>query len=273
MAATRTRRRIEVSLAVAAVAAVLLLAIFGPLASPEDPLSPTSELFGGLSAAHPLGTDYLGRDVLSRILSGAPASVFSALAISGIALVVGGTAGVLSVYLGRIFEWVSLRAIDTIISLPFLLVAVAACALLGNGIEQAMIVVGILISPLFFRVSRAVTLNVLNLPYIEVSELLGVPVWRTIMTHVWPKIIPALAVAFANSVGTGLVVVSSLTFLGIGITPPSPTWGGMLADDLTYLGQQPLAPIFPIVLIVATVWVFNFSADLLRDAVTARMHS
>ncbi len=259
------RSRVEWGVVLAGLGLILLLALVGPLLSPYDPLQDDYAVLGPVTAAHPLGTDYVGRDVLSRLLAGAPASVFGALGVATIALLAGTVPGILSVYLGRVFEWASLRLVDTIIALPFLIVAVAVCALLGNGLVQALAVVGVLLSPLFYRVSRAVTLTVMAEPYIEVSRLLGVHPVRTILGHVWPKVLPPLAVAFAGAVGTGLAVVASLTFLGIGVRPPDPTWGGVLADELGHLGTRPWAPVFPILLIVGTVWLVNYAADLLRD--------
>lgn len=266
-AATRrpSRRRAERIGVGVGIALILLLAAAGPALSPYDPLQGTEAVLGPVSPAHPLGTDYLGRDVLSRLLAGAPASVFGALAVSTIALVTGVVPGVLSVYLGRVFEWASLRLVDTVIALPFLIVAVAVCALLGNGLLQALVVVGVLLAPVFYRVARAVTISVTDSPYLEAARLLGVGPVRAVLEHVWPKVLPAVAVAYASSVGVGLTVVSSLTFLGIGVQPPAPTWGGLLAADLDYLTTQPWAPVFPIIVIVVTVWLFNYAADLIRD--------
>ena len=152
---------------------ILFLAIFGPLLAPYDPLAGTDRPLAGPSWAHPLGTDYLGRDVLSRILAGSPVSVLGAVEVATIALLVGAMPGILSVYLGRIFEWLTLRFADTLIALPFLVFAVAMTALLGNGITQAMFAVGILVSPVFYRVSRAATLTVSQSQYVEAAILAG----------------------------------------------------------------------------------------------------
>jgi peptide/nickel transport system permease protein len=244
---------------------IAILALFGPLLAPYDPLLGTSEVLAGPSAAHWLGTDYLGRDVLSRILAGAPISVFGAVQVAVIALFAGAIPGILSVYLGRVFEWLTLRFVDTLIALPFLVFAVAATALLGNGIPQAMLTVGILVSPLFYRVSRAATLGVAKSQYVEAAILAGARTGWIVRTHVWSKVLPPIAIATANTLGVGFVIVSSLTFLGIGIQPPAPSWGGVLASDLGYLTQRPYAPIFTTVLIMLSVWAFNLLADVIRD--------
>jgi peptide/nickel transport system permease protein len=255
----------------AQVAAVMLafiafVTIVGPFIAPYNALATSNLNLAGPSAAHWLGTDYLGRDVLSRILAGSPLSVASTLLVAAIALVVGAVPGILSVYLRSVFEWISLRVVDTFIALPFLVFAVAMTALLGNGIIQAMIAVGLLVSPLFYRVARSATLSVANSQYVEAAALAGASTWWIVAKHVWSKVLPPISISLATTLGVGLIVISSLEFLGIGVQPPVPTWGGMLAADLGYLAQQPWAPIFPTVLILITVLAFNLLADAIRDA-------
>ncbi|MCW2498193.1 ABC transporter permease [Jatrophihabitans sp.] len=252
-------------LAAGILSAIALLAIFGPLLAPDNPLGSSSKTLAGPSGQHWLGTDYLGRDVFSRLLDGSRDSVVGAVEVALVALVVGVIPGLLSVYLGRVFEWTSLRLADTLISLPFLVFAVAVTALLGNGITQAMLVVGVLVSPVFFRVSRAATLAVARSQYVEVALISGASVNWIVRRHVWVKVLPAVAVALAQTMGVGFIVVSSLSFLGIGVQPPAPTWGGLLASDLNYLHYQPWAPVAPSVLIMATVWGCNLLADAIRD--------
>lgn len=246
-------------------AVVALLAALGPLLAPRDPLETSTTILAGPSTAHLLGTDYLGRDVLSRLLDGSRISVLGAVQVAGMALVVGVIPGILSVYLGRVFEWVTLRLADTLIALPFLVFAVAVTALLGNGIAQAMFTVGIMVSPLFYRVSRAATLAVARSQYVEAAILSGATVAWLVRRHVFVKVLPPIAVALAQTIGVGFVVVSSLTFLGIGVRPPAPTWGGVLASDLGFLSYQAWAPLVPIALIMATVWACNLLADAIRD--------
>jgi peptide/nickel transport system permease protein len=244
---------------------IVLLGALGPILSPDNPLTGGAKLLQGPSGTHLLGTDYLGRDVLSRLLSGAPVSVLSAFEVAAIALIVGTVPGLLSVYLGRVFEWFTLRIMDTLIALPFLVFAVAMTALLGNGLNQAMLSVGILLAPMFYRVSRAAALSVSSSQYVEAAVLSGGSTSWVLRRHIGPKVIAPIGIAFANATGVGLVIVASLTFLGIGVQPPAPTWGGLLASDLSYLAYQPYAPVFPIILIMLTVWALNLMADVLRD--------
>lgn len=252
-------------LAVGILFFIALLAILGPILAPHDPLGTTSMTLARPSGQHWLGTDYLGRDVFSRLLAGSRTSVVGSVEVALVALVVGVIPGLLSVYLGRVFEWISLRLTDTLISLPFLVFAVAVTALLGNGITQAMFVVGVLVSPLFYRVARAATLAVARSQYVESALISGASVGWILRRHVWLKVLPAIAVALAQTMGVGFIVVSSLSFLGIGVQPPAPTWGGLLASDLNYLHYQPYAPVAPAAVIMATVWGCNLLADAIRD--------
>ncbi|MFF0036242.1 ABC transporter permease [Streptomyces mirabilis] len=244
---------------------IALLAVLGPLIAPDNPLATSSDTLADASGAHWLGTDYLGRDVLSRLLDGSRVSVLGSLEVALTALGVGAIPGILSVYFGRVFEWITLRLTDTLVALPFLLFAVAVVALLGNGITQAMLVTGVLVSPLFYRVARAATLAVARSPYVEAALISGASIGWVVRRHVWVKVLPPIAVALAQTIGVGLVIVSSLTFLGIGVQPPAPTWGGLLASDLGYLTQKPWAPLVPALLIMVTVWACNILADAIRD--------
>ena len=252
--------------ALAILTLVALLAALGPWLAPQDPLAQNPYiLLQGVSKAHWLGTDAFGRDVLSRLLAGSTISVVSSLFSVAIGLAFGVVPGLLSVFLGRRAEWISLRLIDALMMLPFLVFAIAMTAMLGNGLTQAMFAVGILISPAFFRVSRAAALSVANAEYVEAARLTGASTAWVIRRHVLAKVLPAVAVTAASMAGACLSIVASLTFLGIGVVPPNPTWGGLLATDLTTLYEMPLGPIAPGLLIVATVWALNALADVLRD--------
>jgi peptide/nickel transport system permease protein len=244
---------------------VALLALLGRLLAPYDPYDPRFTTLLGPSLHNPLGTDYLGRDELSRLLHGSALSVLGAAEVVIIGLALGVIPGILSVFLGRGFEWISLRLSDTLIALPSLLFAVAVTTLIGNGLSEAMLVVGILIAPHFYRVARAAALEVTGQAYVEASLLMGASVFWVLRQHVWAKVLPAVAIAIATNTGYALIAVSTLTFLGIGVQPPEPTWGGMIASDLLYLAQKPYGPIFPSLLIVMTVASFNLLADTMRD--------
>ncbi|SDH01114.1 ABC transporter permease [Microbacterium pygmaeum] len=246
---------------------VAVVGVLGPLLAPHDPLAQdTDAALQGPSPAHLLGTDYIGRDVLSRLLAGAPLSLLAALLATTIGLVLGVLPGVLSVFAAKPWEWLSLRLTDALLALPFILFAIVFAGLLGNGLWQAMIAIGILFAPGFFRVSRASALSTASSQYIEAATLLGASSTWLVRTHLWRNVAPTVAVAAIGALGGALLVVSSLTFLGIGVVPPTPTWGGMLASDLEYLSQRPLGPLAPALVIILTVGALNLLADGARDA-------
>jgi oligopeptide/dipeptide ABC transporter ATP-binding protein len=247
--------------------AVTALAVFGGWLAPHDPLAQhPREMLRGFGAQHPLGTDYLGRDVLSRLLEGTGRSVFGAVEAVAAAMAVGVPLGLASLWLGRGVEWLAQRAADALMTLPFTIFAIAVAGALGNGLHQAMLSLGVLYSPLFFRMTRAAALGLRRAQYIEAAEMSGASGWRVLRTHVVSKILPTLVVTAAHALATCLLVVSSLTFLGVGVQPPAATWGGMLATDLGFLSIQPWAPLYPAALIVLTTGALNLLADAVRDA-------
>ncbi len=253
--------------ALVVLGAVAFLAVFGAALAPHDPLHQyTDHVLQGPSTAHLLGTDYVGRDVLSRLMAGTRLSVVGAAEAVLIAAVLGVPSGLASAWMGPRLEWVALRVSDTLLILPFTVFAIAVAGTLGNGLQQAMFAIGVLISPLFFRVTRSVALGLRRQQYVEAAELMGSSQWRTLRHHIWSKVLPQVAVTFAHATGAALLVVASLSFLGLGVTPPDPTWGGMLAADLGYLAQQSWAPVFPAALMMATVGSLNLVADAIREA-------
>lgn len=256
--------------AILVILGIVVIAIAGPALAPYDPLGQdTANALQDSSLAHLFGTDYLGRDVLSRLLAGAPASLLSALGAALIGLVVGAVPGALSAFAPKVGEWLSLRLVDALLSLPFILFAIVFAALLGNGLFQATLAIGILIAPSFFRIARAATLRVRDSQYVEAATFLGGSAWWVLRRHVWRQVAPNLVVASVSALGGALLAVASLTFLGIGVQPPAPTWGGMLSSDLGYLAQRPFGPVAPALAIIITVGALNLLADATRDVLGA----
>ncbi|MFE6887712.1 ABC transporter permease [Streptomyces sp. NPDC057694] len=264
-----TWRQRSARIALAVLAVVAVLAVAGGALALDDPLAQhPADMLQGPSAAHLLGTDYLGRDVLSRVVSGTGLSIGGALEAVGAALLVGVVPGLASVWLGPAVEWTTQRAADTLMIMPFTVFAIAVVGALGNGVHQAMLALGVLFAPLYFRVTRAAALGLKQAQYVEAAELMGASRRWILRTHVWGKILPTVAVTTAQVAGQALLVVSSLTFLGLGVKAPAPTWGGMLASDLGYLAQQPWAPLVPGAAIMITVGALNLLADAIRDGGT-----
>jgi peptide/nickel transport system permease protein len=252
--------------AVVVLVGIAFLALFGERLAPHDPLTQyTDAVLQGPSAEHWLGTDYVGRDVLSRLMTGTRLSVLGAVEAVLIGALLGVPTGLASAWMGPRLEWLAERVSDTLVILPFTVFAIAVAGTLGNGLQQAMVAIGILLSPLFFRVTRSVSLTLRRAQYVEAAELMGATQWWTLRKHIWAKVLPNVAVTSAHATGAALLVVASLSFLGLGVTPPAPTWGGMLSADLGYLAQQSWAPIFPALLMMATVGSLNLLADAIRD--------
>jgi peptide/nickel transport system permease protein len=255
-------------IALVILAVVIFLSVFGSALAPQNPLTINANaLFQGPSLHHLLGTDYLGRDVLSRLMAGTRLSVLTAFEAVGIGLVLGAPLGVAAVFLGRWFDFAVNRVSDALMTLPYIFFAVAVTAALGNGLVQAMSAVGILLAPGFFRVTRAATLEFASAQYVEAAELLGATKLHVIRVHVVRKVLPTIAVTTAMAAAGALLAVSFFTFLGIGVTPPAPTWGGVLSSDLDYLSQAPWAPFIPGALIAITVGALNALADAFRDRI------
>jgi peptide/nickel transport system permease protein len=253
-------------IAVGVLIAIAFLAAFGSALAPQNPLAINANaLFQGPSLHHLLGTDYLGRDVLSRLVAGTRLSVLTAVEAVGIGLVLGAIPGIATVFVGRSFDFAINRVSDALMTLPYIFFAVAVTAALGNGLPQAMIAVGILLAPLFFRVTRAATLEYARAQYVEAAELLGASKLHVIRVHVLRKVLPNIVVTTASMTAAALLAVSFLTFLGIGVQPPTPTWGGVMSSDLDYLSQAPWAPFIPGALIAVTVGALNALADAVRD--------
>jgi peptide/nickel transport system permease protein len=253
-------------IAIVILAAVIFLGVFGSTLAPQDPLAINANaLYQGPGLHHLLGTDYLGRDVLSRLMAGTRLSVFTAIEAVGIGIVVGAPLGIATVFLGRWFDFAVNRVCDALMTLPSIFVAVAVTAALGNGLVQAMSAVGVVLAPLFFRLTRAATLEFARAQYVEAAELLGGSKLHVIRVHVVRKVLPTISVATATAAAQALLAVSFLTFLGIGVQPPAPTWGGVLSSDLDYLSQAPWAPFIPGLLIAITVGALNALADAFRD--------
>ena len=249
---------------------VLLLTITGGLLAPHDPLAQdVANQFKGPTSGHLLGTDYLGRDTLSRLIAGTRVTILGSFATVALGFLLGVLPGIISAFLGRTSEFFVMRFIDSLLTLPIIVLAVAATGLFSNGTGAVIIAVGVLLSPRFFRIARAETLGFASEQYVEAAQLFGASRFWVIRRHIWTKVLPTLAVTSATSLGYAVLALSSLDFLGIGVKAPAPSWGGMLASDVQYLYQDWSAAIWPGLAIAITVWACNAVADGLRDGLGA----
>ncbi|MEA2744370.1 MAG: peptide/nickel transport system permease protein [Acetobacteraceae bacterium] len=275
-----TPRRLAVSrflrrrAAVAGLVVIMLfvgMAILAPLVAPFDPVATSwSAIRKAPSAAHWMGTDENGRDVLSRVLYGARASMLAGVVSVLIAAGIGVPAGLLAGFTGGWIDAVLSRIVDAMLACPFLILAIALTAFLGPDLTNAMIAIGVSTAPRFMRVARAATLEVGSADYVQAAWSLGARGLRVAVRHVAPNIVPPVLVQATLSLAAAIIAEASLSFLGLGQQPPSPSWGSMLNTAQRFLTQAPWLAVFPGVAIFLCVLSFNLVGDGLRDALDPR---
>jgi peptide/nickel transport system permease protein len=253
------------------IAAFILLAAFAPLVAPYDPTATSWTLVRKPpSWLHWFGTDDLGRDVLTRVLYGARASLLAGAISVGIALGIGVPFGLLSGYRGGFIDALISRITDAMLACPFLILAIALAAFLGPSLGNAMIAIGITTTPIFVRLTRAQTLNVKVEDYVEAARAIGNPRWRIALFHILPNIMPALLVQATLSIAAAIIAEAALSFLGLGQQPPAPSWGSMLNAAQRFLTTAPWMALWPGLAIFLVVLSFNLVGDGLRDALDPR---
>ncbi|MBL6077560.1 ABC transporter permease [Belnapia sp. T18] len=268
------RRFLRHRLAVFGLAVVLLFllaALLAPWLSPADPLQTSwTAIRKPPSAAHWFGTDENGRDVLARVLYGARASMAAGVLSVTVALLIGVPIGLLAGLAGGWVDAVIARIADAMLSVPFLILAIALAAFLGPALENAMLAIAVTASPIFVRLARGMALDARATDWVEAARALGNPPWRLGLVHVLPNIVPALLVQATLSIAEAIIAEASLSFLGLGQQPPAPSWGSMLNSAQRFLTQAPWLAIFPGLAIFLVVLAFNLMGDGLRDALDPR---
>ena len=249
----------------------IVLAVFAPLVVPYDPIATTWTLVRKApSAQHWFGTDDLGRDVLTRVIFGARASLLAGAISVGIALSIGVPLGLLSGYRGGFLDALISRITDAMLACPFLILAIALAAFLGPSLSDAMIAIGISATPVFIRLTRGQVMSVKVEDYVEAARAMGNPRWRIALVHILPNIMPALLVQATLSIATAIVAEASLSFLGLGQQPPAPSWGSMLNSAQRFLINAPWMAVWPGLAIFLVVLSLNLVGDGLRDALDPR---
>jgi ABC-type dipeptide/oligopeptide/nickel transport system permease subunit len=254
------------------IAALCFLAIFAPLLAPYSPYD--QDLYSVLappSAAHWLGTDNLGRDLLSRILYGARVSLFVGIAATALSVVPGVALGLLAGFKGGIVDAVIMRLTDAFLCFPPLIFILAMSAALGPGLHNVMLSFALFGWTGFARITRGQVLVVRELPFIEAARAVGVSPLRIMVRHVLPNTLAPIIIAATIGVGTAILVESGVSFLGLGVQPPTASWGKELRVGFTYLVTVPLFAIAPGAMISLAVIAFNFVGDGLRDALDPRL--
>ena len=250
----------------------ILVALLAPLIAPHDPLKNNlSKPLLSPGTVHLLGTDELGRDILSRIIYGARLSLLEGLISVFLAMAIGVPLGVFSGFVGGKTDTILMRFVDILMAFPGVLLAVAIISVLGPSLINAMISVGIYTIPMFARLARGSTLSVKEEPYIEACRAVGMTPFRILYRHVFPNIRAHLFVMGTLRVGTAILTASSLSFLGLGAQPPSPEWGAMLSNGRNYILIAPHQVIFPGLAIILLVLGLNLLQDGLRLALDPKM--
>jgi peptide/nickel transport system permease protein len=260
--------------AVVILAIVLLMAVFGEILAPygANEINVMNQLQPP-SVEHWFGTDELGRDVFSRVVIAARVSVVVSLVSVTIALVVGVTIGLVSGYFGTWADILGMRAMDVIFSFPVVLLALAIVAMLGPGIVPAMIAIGVVYTPYFARITRASVLSVREETFIRAARSVGASDARILRLHVLPNVTAPIIVQTSLSLAFAILTEAALSFLGLGVQPPQPSWGRMLFDGRGFLSEAWWMAVFPGLAIFVTVLALNLIGDAMRDALDPRQRS
>lgn len=264
----RLRRNKAAVFSLVVLALLALLAIIGPWVAPHDPNKVALGLrLMGPSGEHLLGTDELGRDVLSRLIVATRLDLLASAQAVGLALAIGVPLGVIAGYAGGATDAILSRVIDALMTLPPLILAVVVVAILGPGLRNAMLAIAVLIVPSFYRIVRASTQGARNELYIEAARASGCSSWRILWRHILPAVAPPLLVQASFSASVVIVAEASLSFLGLGARAPQATWGLMLNEASSNLTTASYLIYPPTVMVAVTILAFSLLGDGLRDAV------
>jgi peptide/nickel transport system permease protein len=251
---------------------VVFCAIFADVLAPYNPNEQDYlALTEPPSSTHWLGTDDLGRDVLSRIIYGTRVSLQVGVIAVGIAVTIGVTLGLLAGYAGGLVEDVVMRFVDALQAFPGLILALGITAALGPGIGNAMIAIGIVAAPAIARLTRAQTLAIREREFVQAARVIGASPLNIVSRHIWPNVTAPIIVQATLLIATAIVTEASLSFLGVGVVPPTPSWGSMIRTGSQYLEVAPWLAFAPGIAIFATVLAFNFVGDGLRRALDPRL--
>jgi peptide/nickel transport system permease protein len=264
------RHRIAV-FGLAVIVVFVATALLAPWIAPYDPLQTSwTAIRRAPSAAHWFGTDENGRDVLSRVIWGARASLMAGVVSVLAAVAIGVPIGLLAGFAGGWADAVLSRIADAMLSVPFLILAIALAAFLGPALENAMLAIAITFSPVFVRLARGMALDAKSTDWVEAARALGNPAWRIAVRHVLPNIVPPLLVQSTLAIAEAIIAEAALSFLGLGQQPPAPSWGSMLNSAQRFLENAPWLAVFPGAAIFLVVLAFNLVGDGLRDALDPR---
>jgi len=267
----RLLRRPAAAAGLVVIVFFVAIALGAPWIAPFDPIATSfSTVRKAPSALHWFGTDEIGRDVLSRVVFGARASLAAGVVSVAISLSIGVPIGLIAGYAGGRIDMLISRMTDALLACPFLILAIALAAFLGPSLSNAMIAIGVSATPVFVRLTRGTTLAVKAEDFILAARAIGNPPWRIALRHVLPNIVPPLLVQATLAIAAAVIAEASLSFLGLGQQPPQPSWGSMLNTAKNYIDNSPWMAIWPGLSIFVLVLSFNLVGDGLRDALDPR---
>jgi peptide/nickel transport system permease protein len=274
----RNWRNLRLVAGAAVIALTVIVAVAAPLIAPYGPLDQAPELNnrpplspGDGGAVYILGTDPLGRDLLSRTMYGARVSLLIGATAVLLAGSIGVLLGLLAGFVGGIVEAVIMRLVDTLLAIPFVLLAIVSVSLFGQDLVGLILILGLTGWLGYARIVRSVVLSLKEMPYVEAARALGAGPTRLLLRHVLPGVWTPVIVVATQQVGTMMIAESSLTFLGIGIPPTIPSWGAMIADGRAYVTLAPWVSVFPGLALTSTVLAVYFFGDGLRDLLDPRL--
>jgi len=254
--------------------AIVLCAIFAPVIAPDDPIAQdTQAIRQHPSWSHPFGTDNFGRDIFSRVIYGGRHSLPVGLIAVGIAGVVGVVTGLIAGYYGRWIDTITMRVVDMMLAFPGILFAMSIVAILGTSLFNLMLAVGISSIPEYTRVVRGSVLSTREMEYIIAARVSGANGRRVMLRHILPNILPPIIVLATLGIAGAIILGSTLSFLGLGIQPPTPEWGNMMSDGRTMMRHYWWVSFFPGLAIMLTVLSINLLGDGLRDALDPRLRN
>ena len=266
------RRDVRAVISISFLLLLLIVSVFAPVLAPYSPIDQdVTQLLLPPSAAHWLGTDDLGRDVLSRLIWGAPNSLYASFLAVGVGIVLGVPIGLLIGFLGGWFDEVTSRFIDALLSFPPIVLAIAVTGALGIGLTNAMLSVGFVFAPVLARLVRAQTLVVKNALYVDAARGFGASTSHIIIKHIVPNAIQPVIVQVTLMLAIALLAEASLSFLSLGVQPPAASWGGMLARAYNYIEIAPEQMYAPGLAILLTALAFNALGESIRVALDPTM--